>query len=96
MVMKKKAKERKITTKEKSGGAYVIFATYFCQEFHFSHYSLPKLLKYGPEFDSGTRRYIWLRLLLLPVLAPRGFSPVTPVFWGAYHFRKPPGWKFSS
>ena len=32
-----------------------------------------------PGFDSWTRRHMWLSLLLVLVLASRGFSPGTPV-----------------
>ena len=34
----------------------------------------------GPEFDSRTWRHMWVEFVVGSLLAPRGFSPGTPVF----------------
>ena len=33
-----------------------------------------------PGFDSRTRRHMWVEFVVGSLLAPRGFSPGTPVF----------------
>ena len=33
-----------------------------------------------PRFDSRTRRHMWVEFVVGSLLAPRGFSPGTPVF----------------